>query len=262
MEKVALVLSGGSAYGFAHIGVLKVLEKNKIPIDIIAGTSMGAIIGGAYSAGITLNTMEELLKDFSRNKLFDLNLFGLFDEGFLYGNKVSRFFSKLFGDIKIENCKTKFCCVACDLVSGQKIVFEQGPIVPAIRASMSIPGIFRPVKMGKMCLVDGGISDNLPVEDARRMGATKVIAVDVCTFYKKQNNLKSAVDIIISATNLLTANCVKQYKDKGDVYIKIDQPTVSFEKYTVDDITTSIAYGEKYAKQMLPEIKKMLNIKD
>ena len=262
MEKVALVLSGGSAYGFAHIGVLKVLEENKIPIDIITGTSMGAIIGGAYSAGITTKMMEELLKDFSRNKLLDLNLFGLFDEGFLYGNKVSRFFSKLFGDMKIENCKTKFCCIACDLVSGQKVVFEQGSLVQAVRASMSIPGIFRPVKVGKMCLVDGGISDNLPVQDARRLGATKVISVDVCTYYKKQNNLRSAVDVLISATNLLTANCVRQYKDKGDVYIKIDQPNVSFEKYTTEDIAKSIAYGEEYAKKMMPEIKKMLNIKD
>ncbi len=262
MEKVGLVLSGGSAYGFAHIGVLKVLEENNIPIDIIAGTSMGAIVGGLYSAGMTTKEMEEVLKSFSRNRIVDFNLFGIFDEGFLYGKKVTKFFSNLIGDKNIEDCEKKFCCVASDLASGHKYVFEKGPIVQAIRASMSIPGIFRPVKIDKMCLVDGGISDNLPVEDARRLGATKVISVDVCSYYKKQNNLKSAVDVIISATNLLTSNYVKQVADKGDLYIKIDQPSVSFDKFSADDIEKSIAYGRRYAKEMLPEIKRMLNMKD
>ena len=260
MEKVGLVLSGGSAYGFAHIGVLKVLEENNIPVDIIAGTSMGAIVGGLYSAGMTTTQMEEILKSFSRNRIVDLNLFGIFNEGLLYGKKVSKFFTKLVGDKNIEDCEKKFCCVASDLTSGNKYVFEKGPLVQAIRASMSIPGIFKPVKIDEMCLVDGGISDNLPVEDARRLGATKVIAVDVCTYYKKQNNLKSAVDVIISATNLLTSNYVKQATDKGDVYIKINQPNVSFDKFSAKDIEKSIAYGKKYAKEMLPEIKKMLNL--
>lgn len=262
MEKVGLVLSGGSAYGFAHIGVLKVLEKNNIPVDIIAGTSMGAIVGGMYSAGMSTKQMEETLKGFSRNKIVDVNLFGVFNEGLLYGKKVSKFFSNLIGDKNIEDCEKKFCCVASDLVSGKKYVFEKGSLVQAIRASMSIPGIFKPVKIDKMCLVDGGISDNLPVEDARRLGATKIISVDVCTYYKKQNHLKSAVDVVISATNLLTSNYVKQISDKGDVYIKIDQPNVSFDKFSASDITKSIAYGEKYAKKMLPEIKKMLNMNE
>lgn len=261
MEKIGLVLSGGSAYGFAHIGVLKVLKKNNIPIDIVAGTSMGAIVGGLYCAGMTTEQMESTLKKFSRNKIVDFNLFGMFDEGFLYGKKVSRFFSRLIGDKTIEDCDKPFCCVASDLISGNKYVFEKGPLVQAIRASMSIPGIFKPVKVDKMCLVDGGISDNLPVQDARRLGASKIISVDVCTYYKKQNHLKSAVDVIISATNLLTSNYVKQTADKGDIYIKIDQPNVSFDKFSAADITKSIAYGEKHAKKMLPEIKKLLNIK-
>lgn len=258
-KKIALILSGGSAYGFAHIGVLKVLEKNNIKVDIVGGTSMGAIVGGCYSAGMSVKKMEETLVGFSRRKIMDINPFVLTDDGLLFGKKVTSFLNKLLENKQIEDCNPKFFCIAADLEKGKKVVFNKGNMVDAIRASMSVPGVFKPIKKDGMCLVDGGICDNLPVADARKMGANVVIAVDVCSHYKKENKLKSAFDIIISACNLTLSNWIKSTNDKGDVYIKIDQPDVAFLKFSYEDAIKSIKNGEKMAKKMLPKILEAIN---
>lgn len=260
-KKIGLVLSGGSAYGFAHIGVIKVLEENGIKVDIVGGTSMGAIVGGLYSAGITIEKMEEILTTFSRKKIVDFNLFSFADDGLLYGKKVTRFIKQIVGEKKIEDCEKKFFCIATDIASGEKVVLDKGPLITAIRSSMSIPGIYKPIRQGKVVLVDGGSSDNLPVEDARERGADIVISVDVCSYYKKENDLKTAIDIVVSACNLLVSNLVKAQDDKGDVYIKIDQPNVSFAKFSAEDAIKSIKNGEEATKKMLPEILKLINKK-
>lgn len=259
-QKVGLVLSGGAAYGFAHIGVIKVLLKNNIPIDIIAGTSMGSLIGGVFCAGLPIEEMEKIIEKFSRKHIVDLNPFFLADSGLLYGKKVTRFLTKIIGDKKIEDCNKKFCAVATDLNSGKKCVIDSGSIVNAIRASISVPGIFKPVHINGMCLVDGGMCDNLPVEEARRMGADKVISVDVGSYYTKQNKLKSAIDVLISSICLLTANFTLNKEDKGDVYIKIEQPNVGIYTFSSEEAVRSIKYGEKYAEEALPKIKEMLKI--
>lgn len=253
-KKIGLVLSGGSAYGFAHIGVIKVLEENGINVDIVGGTSMGSIVGGLYSAGVPVQQMEEILTKFSRKKIVDINPFSFADDGLLYGKKVTKFIKDIIGDKNIEDCGKEYYCIASDLVNGKKIVLDKGPLTMAIRASMSIPGIYKPIRHNKMILVDGGSSDNLPIQDARQRGADIVIGVDVCSFYQKQNDLKSAFDILISACNLLTSNLVQSQQDKGDIYIKIDQPNVSFAKFTAEDAINSIKNGEEATRKMLPEI--------
>jgi len=258
MKKVALVLSGGSAYGFAHIGVIEELEKNNIPIDIITGTSMGALIGGLYSAGISTNEMKKIISKFSNIKIIDLNPFGLTDAGLLYGNKVVKFLNKTVNSKRIEDCEKKFACVSTDLNSGEKYVFKNGDLATAIRASISIPGIFKPVKIDNYCLVDGGASDNLPIDEARNMGADIIIAVDVCSFYKRQNNLKTPVDILISAINIFVSNLVKSKTDKADIYIKIDQNDVDFNKFNEKNALKSISHGGTEAKKFIEKIKSKL----
>ena len=261
-QKIGLVLSGGAAYGFAHIGVIKVLLKNNISIDIIAGTSMGSLIGGTFCAGVPIKEMENIIKTFSRKNIVDLNPFFLTDSGLLYGKKVTKYLTKIIGDKKIEECEKPFCAVATDLNSGNKYVFEKGSLVDAIRASISVPGIFKPIKIDNMCLVDGGISDNIPVEDARRLGADKVITVDVGSYYAIQNKLKTTVDVLITSVCLLSANYAALKEDKGDVYIKIDQPGVNIYKFSSEEALKSIEYGEKCAEEALPKIKEVLDIID
>lgn len=262
MEKVGLVLSGGAAFGLAHIGVIKELEKNNIPIDYITGTSMGALIGGLYSAGITTQKMEELLKKFTRRMITDIDLFAISGGGLLHGRKVTNILKSLIADINIEDCKIPFRAIATDLYAGEKYVFKSGNLVTAIRASISIPGIFKPVKIGKKVLVDGGAADNLPVDDVREMGAEKVIAVDVCTYYKKKTNIKSAIDIVVNSGNLLVKFLVDRQTDKGDLYIKIDQPNVRQDQLYFENSQNAIKNGENAARANISNIKKLLGISD
>ncbi len=259
MKKVGLVLSGGSAYGYAHIGVIEVLQENNIPIDIITGTSMGALVGGVYASGLSIEKMHEKLAKFSKRKIVDVNPLFLSNGGLIIGRKVSTLLHSMVGNKTIEECVIPFRAIASNIETGDKYVFESGNLVQAIRASISVPGVFKPVKIGSAVLVDGGLSDNMPVEDARNLGADIVISVDVCTFYKKQNNLRTMADVVISAANLMVSNLVKSKIDKGDVYIKIDQPNVSFNAFTYKDALKSIELGRNYALQMLPEIKRQLS---
>lgn len=258
MKKVALVLSGGAALGFAHIGIIKVLQQNNIPIDIITGSSMGSLIGGVYSAGVSIEEMEKIVENFSRKHIVDFNPFALADTGLLYGKKVKNLLKKIIGDKKIEDCKIKYAAIAADLYTGNKYVFTSGDLVTAIRSSISIPVIFKPVKYDHMCLIDGGACDNLPVEDARKMGADIVIAIDVCSEYQKPTKIKNLIDIIANSANALVFNFIEKQIDKGEIYIKIKQPGVSMDKFTPEEIKKSIDYGVKYAQKFLPQIKELL----
>ena len=260
MEKVGLVLSGGSAYGFAHIGVLKVLVKNKIPIDIITGTSMGALIGGLYASGMSIEQMENEIVKFSNNKFMDFNLFGFSEGGFLHGKKIIKVLKGFIGEKEIKDCKIPFSSVATDLISGEKVVLDEGLVVDAIRASISIPGLFKPIIKDGKCLIDGGGVDNLPVDEARKLGATKVISVDVCSQYSPENKLKTPLDILISSANLMIGNLTKLKKDKGDVCISVSHENVRIEKFDYKNSAKAVKNGELAAKQALPEIKKLLGI--
>lgn len=258
MKKVGLALSGGSAYGYAHIGVLEVLEENNIPVNIIAGTSMGALLGGIYASGVSIQDMHKRLANFSKIKMVDVNPLFLSHGGLIIGNKVTQILKNMAGNKTLEECKIPFKAIATDIATGEKYVFEKGDLVQAIRASISVPGMFKPVKIEDKVLVDGGLSDNMPVEEVRKMGADVVIGVDVCTYYKKQNNLKTMIDIVISASNIMVSNLVKAKKDKGDICIKIEQPNVSFNGFSYKDALKSIEFGRKYALEMLPEIKRLV----
>ncbi len=258
MKKVGIALSGGSAYGYAHIGVLEVLEENNIPVDIITGTSMGALVGGVYASGVSIEDMHKKLSNFSKRKMVDVNPLFLSNGGLIIGNKVNQILKSMIGNKTLEECKIPFKAVATNIANGEKHVFETGSLVQAIRASISVPGMFKPVKIDNMVLVDGGLCDNMPVEEARKMGADVVIGVDVCTYYKKQNNLRTMIDVLISSANLMVSNLVKAKQDKGDLCIKIDQPDVSFNDFTYKDALKSIELGRKYALELLPEIKKLV----
>lgn len=176
---VGLALSTGGPRGAAHVGVLKVLEEHKIPIDIVVGTSMGALVGGAYAAGVPLARIEEewLKTDLLRVAKSFLPTFPI--RGWSSGSNVLRMLQGLLGGAKIEELPRKFAAVAADLVTGQEVVLQSGPLVEALRASSSIPGLFVPVERDDQVLVDGGLVNPLPVDVARRLGAEVVIAVDL-----------------------------------------------------------------------------------
>jgi NTE family protein len=234
--RIGLVLGGGGARGGAHIGVLKFLEEQRIPVDVIAGTSMGAIIGGLYAAGIDAGQIEHVLAGADWADLFsdaadrrswtlrrkgddDLGLYGpklgigegasLLPSGALGGQKVGWLLDRLVSErtftTHFDELPIPFRAVATDLVTGDMVVLREGKLSRAMRASMSVPGVFDPVPSGAALLVDGGLVRNLPVDIARSMGADIVIAVNVEYPKLAADQLRDLVSVVNQLTTLMVA---------------------------------------------------------
>ena len=233
--RIGLVLSGGGARGAAHIGVLKVLEELRIPVDYIAGTSMGAIIGGLYASGMSAKEIEseisridwkEVLKDDTqreqlsfRRKRDDDQFVSKSDVGYnhgevqlpmglLQGQKLLLLLKRLTRNVAevrdFDRLGIPFRAVATDLATGRKEVLDRGDLAIAMRASAAIPSIFAPVRLNGKLLVDGGVSENLPVEEVRRMGADVLIVVDISTPLMKQEEIRDAIAVADQLTTIMT----------------------------------------------------------
>ena len=179
--KIGLALSAGGVRGFAHVGVLEVLDNAGIPVDQVAGTSMGSVVGSLYAAGLPTEKLWEISKHMTMDQITpDFNVMGLFR--FLFAQKLPssanlvNFFHEQIGDMRFEDLKIPFTCSAMDIKTGERVVFNSGPLAIAVRASMNIPGVFEPVQYRHRALVDGAVVDYLPVEAVKLMGADYVIA--------------------------------------------------------------------------------------
>ncbi|MDH3840140.1 MAG: patatin-like phospholipase family protein, partial [Chromatiales bacterium] len=232
---IGLVLSGGGARGAAHVGVLKVLEEMRVPVDCIAATSFGAIVGGLYSSGMPVAQIEKTLAEIDWSAVFDDRLdrdnrpyrrkrdddlwlvkgrVGVrdgelrFPTGLIQGQKIrgilSRFTMPVAGVRDFDQLPIPFRAVATDIVSGEEAVLGGGVLADAIHASMAIPAIFAPVEIDGRLLVDGGVSNNLPVTVARAMGAEIIIAVDISTQLYQREQLDSLLAITDQLSNFLT----------------------------------------------------------
>ena len=239
--KIGLALSGGGARGGAHIGVLKALEEMNVPIDYIAGTSMGAIVGGFYAAGYSADSIKALMLNMDwqaafsdrpsrrdqtmRKKELDSEFLIPCRIGFnkgsvqlplgvIEGQHLDQIFHRILRGVNevddFDELHIPFRAVATDLVSGEEIVLATGSLPDALRASMSIPGVFAPVRMDDRLLVDGGMANNLPVSVVRAMGADIVIAVDISSPLLKEEQLKSVLSVTEQLTNFLTRSNTEQ----------------------------------------------------
>ena len=179
--KIGLVLSGGGGRGNAHIGVLKVLARERIPIDCLTGTSMGSVIGAGYASGMSAQEMEtEAHHMASLPRLFNLVDRRLPRQGLLVGERIHAYFAGHVGSsTTFDDLRIPLALVAVDIISGQEVVLCQGLVADAVRASVTIPGLMAPMEMNGHRLIDGGLLNNLPVDAARQIGAEVVIAVDV-----------------------------------------------------------------------------------
>lgn len=183
--KIGIALGGGAAYGLAHAGVLKVLEKNGIVPDIIVGTSVGSIIGGLYASGCTIEELEEACRDFD---WMNAVRFTIPKEGLISFERLDEFINKHARVKRIEDTKIKFASIATNLVDDKLEILDSGPLAIAIRASCGLPGIFSPVEYNKKIFVDGGVMNNVPTDIVKQMGADFVLGVDVLA--------KSELDIL------------------------------------------------------------------
>jgi NTE family protein len=219
---VALVLGGGSARGFAHVGVISVLEEAQVPIELVVGTSVGSLVGGLYASGLGGARLEEAARDLQRGDFFDFYVWTAFTGlGLAPGNSLREFVERHAGDRTIEGLPRPFVAVAVDLLTGDEVILESGSLADAIRASTAIPGVFEPFRDGDRLLVDGGVRNNLPVDVARARGADVVIAVDVSAVPSRVP-LDNAVDVLLRAIEIVfDANADEQAKD-ADVVVRPD----------------------------------------
>jgi NTE family protein len=178
MKKVSLVLSGGGARGIAHIGVLEELENHDYEIHSITGTSMGAIVGGIYAAG-KIKEFKEWLLELDKIDVFKLVDFTLFNTGFIKGEKVFEELAEFIPDKQIEDLPIKFTATATDLIEKKEVLFSEGSLFNAMRASIAIPNVLTPVRSEGSVLVDGGVVNNIPINHAHRTEGDLLIAVNV-----------------------------------------------------------------------------------
>lgn len=180
-QKIGLALGSGAARGLAHIGILRALKEKNISIDVIAGSSMGALVGACYARNGDITDLEEVVLNLDWRQLAQLsdpNLTLLF-KGVIHGKKVKELLKTIIGDVKFKDLKIPLAVVATDISTGEEIVIKEGSVIEAVRASISIPAIFMPVKFNSRFLIDGGIVNPVPVNVVKDMGATFVIACNV-----------------------------------------------------------------------------------
>lgn len=264
MKRLALVLGGGSAKGFAHIGVLKALEKQGIIPDLIVGTSMGALVGGFYASGKTINEIEGYATNFNNIGSFSL-ISTLFKDNILNISKVKNILDKQLGKKTHEDCKIKFVSIATEMSKGVECRFSSGLLKDSILASISIPGIFPRLKIGNGIYCDGGIVNNLPEDVAKDiMSDAVVVSVDVIGEYSKQvENCKlKTLESLLNATTLMTANVVKSKPQYADLRLTLSLPSVSQLDYSGELTIKTIKKGENLVKRHIPAIKRLLEMGD
>ena len=284
--RIALVLSGGGARGFAHVGVLRALEAMRVPIDMVAGASMGAVVGGAYAAGRSVEELEQfvratdwpaILADRSprddlpfRRREEDLLVpsrieFGLDRNGVqlppaaVANTSLEAALARLLPDgaaeAPLNRLALPFRCVASDLLSGEMVELADTPLFASLRASLAMPGVFAPIRVERRLLVDGGLVRNLPVDIARAMGAQVVIAVNVGTPLSGEEELGSSLGVARQMLHILTEQNVRRpLRELGtdDVLIAPDLAGISFMDFGRSE--RAIAAGESAARALAPRL--------
>jgi NTE family protein len=217
--KIALVLGGGAARGFAHIGVIRILEQERIPIAQVVGTSVGSLIGALYASDRDSFGLEWTAFQLEQDDLFDFRLTNaVMGMGYAKGEKLEAFVKAHVKQENLEQLLVPFAAVATDLNWGERVVLDRGSVAKAVRASSAIPGIFEPVLHQGKLLVDGGVVDNIPIEVARARGADLVVAVDIGE--KVGNtNIKGVVDVILQSTNIMFAVNTSFRRQGADVLV-------------------------------------------
>lgn len=257
---IGLALGSGAALGLAHIGILKVIEKENIPIDIVAGTSMGALIGALWASGRNASEIEEVTSRFKRIKTLSLMDLTFPRKGLIKGGAVRRFLRSQFGNGTFYDLKLPFKAVACDIEKREEVVLDKGFLVDAIMASIAIPGVFEPVVVEGRLLVDGGIVNPLPTNILMKAGVTKIIAVntipspeDVQKHKKKVSNIFDIIVNSIQASEYLLAEISCQ---GSDIVMHPVLPAVDW--YELYESPKIIKRGEEEALKYVPQLKELM----
>lgn len=248
--KVGVALGGGFARGLAHIGVLKVLEEENIPVDFIAGTSVGSVIGAAYASGISAKELEEIaaivrFKDFSR---WTLSRFGLFSN-----DKMALFLRKVLRCKTFEDLRIPLAIAATDIITGDPAVFTKGDLIDPVRASCAYPGMFQPVRIGNQLLVDGLLAHSVPSMPLRDMGAERVISVYLAAHWVKPGGPRHVFDVIGQCFSIAQARMCGPWQAASDILV---EPEIG--EFAYDDFVRAkdlIRAGEVATRAIMPQIR-------
>jgi len=259
--KIGLALGGGSAKGLAHIGVIKILEQNNIPIDFIAGTSVGSMIGGFYAFSKNISEIEDIALKNNFNEYFSMFFDPVLSQGIIKGGKVVKFIEKYIGQTDFESLKIPFACTTTNIMDGEAIIKNTGKVAPAIRASISIPVFFQPIEQDGKYLTDGGMSVPVPVQVVRDMGADIVIAVNIYKNYIKTNATKPGIfRVADNSTDILLHHLANENVKTADIVISPKVEDFSWENlFTTEKSQEVILAGEIATKEKINEIKRIMS---
>lgn len=257
--KIALVLGGGGFRGLSQIGVLDVFNQEDIPIDLIVGTSIGAIIGSFYSSGMDPLEIEQVtenisFKSFMSNHIFSFfNLF--FRDKLLSSDKLYKLINKYLKNKQFYDLNTPFVCVATDIVTGEKVVLRDGDVTLAVKASSCIPGIFKPIEYKQRYLVDGGIVDNLPIDIAKSLGADIIIAVNIESDYTK-HELKKAIQMLYQISYIQGKRLNRVFLKDADIVLSPDVNSIQVLDSSKDE--EIITNGRIETRKNIEKIKNLI----
>ena len=250
--KIALVLGGGAARGFAHIGVIKSLEAQGIVPSMVVGTSAGSVVGALYAAGMSGFDLQRLALDMQENMVADWTLP---NRGVLKGDALQDFINQKVRNLPIQKLPKPLGVVATDLQSGEMVLFRRGDTGMAVRASSAVPGVFQPVEIYGRDYVDGGLTSPVPAESARAMGADFVIAVDISSV-RRREKLTGSLDVLLQTFAIMGHAISLHQLEDADVVIRPKTSAVSSTDFA--DRNLAILEGEKAAAAVMPELKARL----
>jgi NTE family protein len=285
-KRIGLALGGGGARGLAHIGVLRVFDKESIPIDLIVGTSAGALVGGAYASGISPGELEKKADEYLNSPEFQssamrafekaqasaemglkrkiqkylknryLVVQAMFKPGILSNEEFQETINYFIPDVQIEDMRIPFRAVATDLVSGEQIIFSKGPLRQAVWASCAVPGAIAPLKEGEWLLSDGGIISLIPSSVAREEGADVVVAVAVDRGISPREDLRTVVDIYYRVSEIMGEKLKEHELDNADVVILPDVGNLHWSNFS--QAMNLIEEGERAARKKLDDVRNIV----
>ncbi|SER20836.1 NTE family protein [Solimonas aquatica] len=250
--KIALVLGGGGARGFAHVGVLKLLDIQGLKPDFIVGTSAGSVAGALYASGINGFDLQQMAFELERATITDWSMFG---KGLIRGDALQAFVNQLVHNKPIEQLAIPFACVATRVDTGQAVLFQRGNLGQAVRASSSVPGVFQPTVINGVEYVDGGLVSPVPIRYARQMGADIVIAVDVST-PPNSSATTGKLDVLMRTFEIMGQSIREAELPQADVIIRPDLSKIASTDF--DSRQLAILQGERAALAAMPKIREKL----
>jgi NTE family protein len=250
--KIALVLGGGAVRGFAHVGVIKVLEAQGIVPDMVVGTSAGSVVGVLYASGYSGFELQKIAFKLDEDTVGD---WIIPDRGFIKGEALQNYINKALQNKPIEKLRKPFAAVATDLHSGEMMVFRRGNAGQAVRASSSVPGVFQPVDINGREYVDGGLTSPVPVKVARDLGADVVIAVDISA-KPKYAKINGYTDILLQSFTIMEQSISSRELSDADIVIRPETGGFGSSDFTKKH--EAILEGEKAAQALLPVIRQKI----